>query len=95
LPDAIFSLDRPAGSCYNGPAGAETGEAPILAGFAASVKRKNFSGAIFLGAINNIMLNEKTQWNQSLRAARLDITHYVKWAGYVISYRDVTLYHHP
>jgi hypothetical protein len=73
LSDAIFSLDRPAGSCYNGAGGAETGMAPILAGFAALVKRKFFSDAIFFGAINNIMLNEKTQWNQSLRAAGRDI----------------------
>ncbi len=95
MPDAIFSLDKPAQPCYNRVASADSGLAPILAGFAALVKRKFFSDAIFLGAINNIMLNEKTQWNQSLRAAGLDITHYVKWAGYVISYRDVTLYHHP
>jgi hypothetical protein len=44
---AIFSIDKAAGLCYNGAASAEIGLAPILAGFAALVKRKNFWTQLF------------------------------------------------
>jgi hypothetical protein len=60
FPQAIFSIDKAAGSCYNGSDSAEIGEAPILAAFYAFVKRKFFPNAIFLGAIKDIMLNRKT-----------------------------------
>jgi len=82
---AIFPIDKAAGSCYNGSDSAEIGEAPILAGFAALVKRKFFLAAIFPRPINDIMLNEKTRSNQSLRALGPDIMRYVKWAGDDIS----------
>jgi hypothetical protein len=89
---AIFSIDKAAGLCYNGFDSAEIGLAPILAGFAALVKRKNFLDAIILGAINDIMLNEKTYWNQSLRAAGADKWRYVKCVIRYIITNDM-LYH--
>lgn len=89
---AIFSIDKAAGLCYNRFDSAEIGLAPILAGFAALVKRKNFLDAIILGAINDIMLNEKTYWNQSLRAAGADKWRYVKCVIRYIITNDM-LYH--
>ena len=91
--EAIFPIDKAAGLCYNRFDSAEIGAAPILAGFAALVKRKNFLDAIILGAIKHIMLNRKTQWNQSLRATRTEKAHYVKsMIRYIIAHDMI--YHH-
>ena len=83
---AIFPIDKATGLCYNGFDSAENGLAPILAGFAALVKRKKISDAIIWALIKDIMLNEKTYRNQALRAARTEKARYVKSAGDDISY---------
>jgi hypothetical protein len=57
----IFPIDTPAEPCYNGCDSAKIGLAPILAGFAAFVKRKIFPNRIFLGAIKHIMLSKIAQ----------------------------------
>jgi len=40
FPQAIFSIDKPAQTCYNRADSADNGLAPILADFYAFVKRK-------------------------------------------------------